>query len=406
MVRFAELFVAPQDTIHERYAQLRESEGGVHFDDEVNAVFVMRYKDVETVFRHSEAFSNDTFWSSPAAIHDPADPRQVRFIEHFQNFLLFLDAPKHTRIRNIVRSAFTPAAVQSMGRIISDVTDQVLGEFDKGQEVDFMSRIAAQIPTRVIAQMVGVPVSDQAEFRRGTLAIIDTIEPRIQDQRRVDAIHEVTELIDYLADHIMRRRASTEQPHDLLTMVLHASEDDDRLTPEELLCMVLVLLGAGNTTTTDLLGNANVLLGANPAQHADLVANPQLMEQAIEEVVRMEPSLRWLLRKSVDDRIELGGKPVRQDTMVWLCSASANRDPRQFDRPEVFDIRRGTRRHLGFGSGVHYCLGAALARLEGRIVLTKFLERFPSCELLLDGPPAYKPDFISRSPAALPMLLG
>lgn len=405
-VRFAELFIAPQSNIHEYYTQLRETEEGVHIDSEANSVAVMRYRDVDSVLRHKEVFSSETFWSSPISIHDPADPRQARFVEYIQNFAMFLDPPKHTRIRNIIRGALTPEAVKSMAAAISDVADEVLAPLESGQQIDFVKQLSEQIPIKVIAHIVGVPATDESLFRRGSLAMIDTIEPRILGEQRTAAILEANNLIEFLDDHIAQRRAASHRPNDLLTLLLDAEDEGDRLSADELIGMVLVLIGAGNTTTIDLLGNALALLTSHPEQYRDLASHPELVEQAIEEVVRVEPSLRWLVRKTVNGGATLGGQKISDGTLIWICLASANRDHRQFDEPDVFNIRRPVCRHLGFGSGIHYCLGAPLARLEARIVIGKFLQRFQTCELLSDGPLVYKPDFISRSLAELPLLLG
>ncbi|WP_051342464.1 cytochrome P450 [Pseudonocardia spinosispora] len=402
---FAELLHAPQDNVHETYAKLRESDGGVHVDDERNMVLVTRHADVEKVYRSRDSFSNDTFWESPAAIHDSSDDRQVRYVEHFKNFLLFLDAPKHTRLRNLVRHAFTPDAINVMSDVLVTAADEILDEFDAGQEVDFVGEIAEKLPVQVIATMIGIPPEDHVHFRRWTQALIDSLMFTVQGEDRVQALHTGSEMIDYLDGHIRRRRAATgTQPNDLLTLLQNAQDVDDSLTSEELVCMVMVLLGAGNATTTDLLGNAMVLLSENPEQRAELTAHPELMEQALEEILRLEPSLRVLIRKTVGE-VELGDRTIGPGRLVFLCNAAANRDPRKFPEPDRFDIRRVNSRHLAFGSGSHYCLGAPLARLEGRVMLTRFLGRFPEATVLLDGPPRYKLDFTSRSLRELPMVL-
>jgi len=400
-----QLFAAPQDEIHNFYKRFRESDQGVHVDAERNMAFVMRYAEADSALRRKDIFSNDTFWQSPASIHDPADLVHVRYVNTLQHFLLLLDPPKHTRLRGLVRQAFTPDAIRRMRTTTASAADQLLGQFETGQEIEFVSEIAEQLPIWVIASMIGVPPSDHADFRRWTLAIIDTLEPSTDMDGRDRAIHTATELIEYLGQHIEKRRADSSASEDLLQSLLDAEEDGNKLTSEELVCMLMVLLTAGNTTTTDLLANALVLFAAHPDQKRELLAHPELMGQAIDEIVRLEPSLRWVMRRTVGESVELGGKTIPRETLIWISVASANRDERRFADPNTFDIRRENNRHLGFGSGIHYCIGAPLARLEAEVMLTKFLDLFPDATPLSLGPGLYKDEFISRSVAELEVRL-
>lgn len=359
------------------YEQLRELGNGVHWSEALGGWFATRADDIREMASDHETYSNDMFHATGAGAHDATDPRQRHFAEIQSKFLFFLDPPRHTSIRSVFRSAFTPAAIAAWRPTVEAITDELLSEFRPGDEVDFMEKLATTVPVAVIATILGVPKADHGKFRRWSDALTLATDPAVQGPARTAAIETSMELIDYMSAIADDRRAHPRD--DLISTVVNTpTRDGAPLDPTEALAQAVVLLGAGNETTTNLLGNGVTILLDRPAVMKRLIDSPRDIPMAVEEMLRFDPPFHLDFRKA-SRNTSLGGVQIAAETPVYHVLAAANRDPRVFDDPLTFDIdRKGGNRHLAFSHGIHFCVGAPLARLEGEVVFTRLLQRFPS----------------------------
>ncbi|MGJ3237148.1 MAG: cytochrome P450 family protein [Anaerolineae bacterium] len=295
--------------------------------------------------------------------------------------MLNMDPPNHTRLRTLVHKAFTPRIVREMHAPIEALCDDLLDQLAGRETFDLMAEYASIVPAMVIAQLLGVPHDDQDKFRDWTKRMIFGWEDE-QDQMMAGM-----EFAQYMNEQIDRR--ATEKPDDVLTGLVDAEEAGDTLDRQELMSMIFLLLAAGHETTTHLIGNGMVALLQHPAQLADLrthLDDDALVHNTIEEILRYNgPAPTTLLRYALDD-VTVRGQTIQQGDGVFLVLHAANRDPEVFEQPDRFDIRRANAsKHVGFGGGIHYCLGAPLARLEGAIALPALIRRFPEMVLASDA---------------------
>lgn len=357
------------------YEQLRELGNGLHRSSTLGGWIATRAADLRASASDHETYSNDMAAATGAGAHDPDDPRQRRFAEIQSKFLFFLDPPEHTAVRSVFRSAFTPQAVAAWRPAVEAITDELLADFTPGDEVDFMERLAATVPVSVIATILGIPKEDHPLFRSWSDALTLATDPAVQGEARNRAIESSMELFDYLAEVAEDRRAN---PRDDLasTVVNTPTRDGEPLDRTMALAQTAVLLGAGNETTTNLLGNGITILLDRPELLRRLIEDPGAIPAAVEEFLRFDPPFHLDFRKASRDT-ELAGTEIAGGTPVYHLIAAANRDPRAFDDPSTVDIDRADNRHLAFSHGIHFCVGAPLARLEGRVVLEKLLQRFP-----------------------------
>lgn len=374
MTEPSDLLSAGEDDALRVTSELREQADGVYIIEENGWGLVLRYDDVSALLRHPAVYSSERFDASPANIHDPKDPVHRRYVELFGQVMLFQDPPAHTRLRGLVKHMFSPAATKRMREAVEEVTDDMLSTLSPGDDVDFVESFAAALPVWVIARILGVPVEDRQQFRDWSAAFVAPLEPTCVGEERSQAFATAGGLIAYLDELIAARRAD---PHDdLISVLVSVEEEGDRLAGDEIAAMVALLLVAGNETTTNLLSAGLQLLFAHPDQHRLLRADPGLIDTAIEEMLRFDPPFRWIGRVMKEDHA-VGQTTLRVGQWVFASIAGANRDPRRFVDPDTFDITRQNNRHLTFGSGIHYCLGAPLARLEGSVAFPRLLERFP-----------------------------
>ena len=292
--------------------------------------------------------------------------------------VITMDPPRHTQMRTLVNRAFTPRRIAALAPRILEVTTALIDDFiDKGS-CDLVGDFAAPLPTIVIAELLGVPVEDQKMFKEKSNALVNQ-QGRPGDVPDPVRLAPVMELVQYLNEVYDERR---KQPRDdLMSALLAAEVEGQKLSQSELTGFALLLLIAGNETTTNLLGNGFQLLHEHPDQRARLIANPLALPDAIEEFLRYESPIPGLARTLTED-LEFGGQSLRQGQKVLLLYGSANRDERQFEAPDVLDTSRKPTQHLAFGFGTHFCLGASLARLEARIGFEQLLARAPEYKLL------------------------
>ncbi|MDW3217036.1 MAG: cytochrome P450 [Acidimicrobiales bacterium] len=303
--------------------------------------------------------------------------------------MLFLNPPDHTRIRSLVSRAFTPRRVEQLRPEITAMTDALLD--DLGGEGDFVDAVAFPLPANVISALVGVPESKRDWLRSLITDLVPMIEPTASDEAIAKADVAGTEAAAYLTELMEERRA--EPQNDMLSALIQASDGEDRLTEEEVISNVFLIYAAGFETTTHLLGNMVRQLAANPDQLARVRDDRSLIPNAVEEVLRFDPPVQLDGRYVFED-IEIDGVTIEAGNSLITFLAGANRDPAVCDDPDTFDVGRDDIQIMSFGSGIHYCLGAALARLEGQVVLERLVDRYGSWEITAE--PVWQPRITIR----------
>jgi len=357
------------------YTELREMGDGVHWAEQLQGYVVCRYADVRQIGTDPTTFSSDTFFGSAASWHDGDNPEHVRFIDAASRLFMFSDPPTHTRIRSTFRHAFTPQAIESWRPRVERITDELIGRYEQGVEFNIMPGFAADVPVAVIADLLGVPAEMRGEFRRWSYAYASTFDPVIQGPARDQAIVDSLELFDYLDGLVTQRRAVPQD--DLITTVIETETvAGDHLVDGETVAQLALLLVAGNETTTTTIGTGLTLLFENPEALDALRLDPSLIPDAVEEMLRFDPPLHFVQRKVTRDTI-VGDHHIPAGTMLFPCPPAANRDPRRFDDPEKFRLGRKDNKHLAFFHGIHFCVGAPLARMETQVIFSHILNRFP-----------------------------
>ena len=332
------------------FEQMRNNQP-VSLEERMGIWQVFRYEDVSKVITDYARFSSQAFGVSGSFLKDT---------------LVAKDPPDHRKLRNLVNQAFTPRAVARLSDRITQITQELLDAVRSQGRMDVVSDIAFPLPAKVIAELLGVPSEDWNIFQRW--ARVDSSSPAQQADGR--SMQE--EMSSYFSTLLKeRRRAPLE---DLISALSVAEVDGERLSESDLVSFCILLLAAGQETTKNLIANAIVCLTDHPDAMQRLVREPALMPTAIEEILRYLPPVWFLFRQTTTD-VELAGQHIPANNMVLAWTASANRDPAQFPEPDRFDIEREPNRHLAFGHGIHFCVGAPLARLEARIVLPMMLEQ-------------------------------
>ena len=313
--------------------------------------------------------------------------------------MLFLDPPDHKRLRALVNKAFTPKAVNALEPHIRSLLGSLLDDIDDPAGFDLMKAVAQPLPVIVIAEMLGIPAEDRAQFKIWSDQRARTLEPIISAQERAASEAASRALDAYFRPIIEERRAAPQD--DIVSALAQAEEEGDRLTEREMLNMLRLLLIAGNETTTNLIGNGFLALLRYPDQLQRLRDDPSLIPLAVDELLRFDSPVQTDFRRVFTD-CEVNGFSLKQRENIVLLLGSANRDPDVFENPDTLDVGRGDRSHLSFGRGIHHCIGAPLARLEGRIVLEMLLERFSQIRLL-DGEPRFRNSIVLRGLESLPV---
>jgi cytochrome P450 len=320
---------------------------------------------------------------------------------YLAKLMLFMDAPDHTRLRGLVTRAFTPRVVEGLRPRITELVDQLLDDAAEAGELDVIAGFGRPLPVAVIAEMLGVPGEDQDRFRSWSEALAHTVDPAMTPDTAARAAVAGLEFMEYFHELSEERR---QRPREDLLSALVAEEDaGDRLSTDELVANCILLLIAGHETTTNLIGNGTLALLRNPDELARFRAEPDLAKSAVEEILRYDSPVH-LTGRGVREDVEIGGVTVPAGDRVTILLAAANRDPAAFDRPDRFDLTRTDNRHLAFSSGPHFCLGAALARLEGQIALSSLVTRFPDLALA-DQQLEWNPTTTLRGLQRLPVTL-
>lgn len=331
--------------------------------------YLTRHADVVTAGRHPEVFSSYAggTWLRDVSPHELEIQRQA---------MLNVDPPTHVRMRKIINKAFTPRVVEAMTDSIDRHAANVVASLGAGGEIDWVQNVASELPLLVLADILGVPTTERHLLFDWTNRMIGFDDPDAVDRRSY--VTAFQELFAYARKKTAQKRAAPTE--DVWSLVVNAEVDGEYLNDEQLDRFFQLLLIAGNETTRNMFNGAVVLLADNPDQSELLRAQPNLMPQAIEEILRMSPPIMQFRRTCIRDT-ELSGQPIKAGDKVVLSYAAANRDEAVFDNPDTFDITRENNPHLSFGFGTHFCLGSGFARLEGRTLLTKLFDRFPKIEV-------------------------
>jgi cytochrome P450 len=340
------------------------------------SLLLTRHADLMAVYRDARCFSSDK-----RVEFAPKYGTASLLFAHHTSSLVFNDPPLHTRVRRLIMGALTRRAIAEMEPGLVALVDRLLGQIAAQGGGDLIDDFAAAIPVEIIGNLLAVPLAERAPLRGWSLSILGALEPQLTPAQQAHGEQAVAEFLDYLRTLVAARRRRPGDPeHDVLTRLIQGDSEGERLSEHELLHNCIFLLNAGHETTTNLIGNALVLLGQQPQARARLLAEPQLIESAVEEFLRYESSNQLGNRRALD-AFELGGRRYPAGTLLTLGIGAANRDPQAFDAPETLDLSRSPNRHLAFGFGPHQCAGLSLARLEGRVAIGRFVARFPRFRL-------------------------
>lgn len=338
------------------------------------SLYLTRYEDVRSVYQDRTMISDKT-----AAFADKFGEGPL--YAHHTTSLIFNDPPYHTTVRKLLAHAFTPRKLAEMEPLIADIVDDLLNDLEGVGDVDFVSAFAMRLPTEVISFMLGVPREHRHNLRRFSLSILGALDPVVTEERLGSGNDAVAEFSDLLNDLINHRRDNPEGAGqgEVLESLIFGEFEGRRLTQEELIQNCIFLLNAGHETTTSLMANGVGMLLAAPDQYQLLQDDPANVELAVEEILRYESPLQ-IGNRLTSVESEIGGKRIPAGTYIHTSIAGANRDPAIFDHPDTIDFTRKPNKHIAFITGIHVCLGATLARYEGKIAFTKLIERFPNMQ--------------------------
>ena len=379
------------------YHQLRSADP-VLWDERAGGWVVTRHAEIVSGLR-DQRFSAEAFAMDESQFPEELQPA----IRALRRQMLFLDPPDHTRLRSLAAKAFTPRVVDAMRPRIRAVVDELLDAAQSKEQMDLISEFAYPLPAIVIAEILGVPPEDRDQFTQwtgsfGTLLGGSNLTPEMV----IQALQGVAEFIEYFRQIILQHRTTPKD--DLMQAMIAAEEQGDRLTEEELLANCVLLLAAGHGTTTHLIGNGLLALMHHPDQLQILKDDLAMMPNAVNELLRYDSPVQMTSRRANQD-LDLGNKRISAGQEVLFCLGAANRDPAQFSEPDQLDVLRQKNQHLAFGHGIHFCLGAPLARLEAEIAFSTFVQRIPSFHLDQSVPLEWSQSLVFRGLRSLPIVL-
>ena len=389
--------------IHQAQFWLRGQapEAPVRYDAEAGIWCVYGYHEVQHVLANPATFSSNSQRAVPPEMMAGAD-------EFSEGNLIQMDGLEHKKLRGLISHAFTPKMVANLEPRIAELTHELLDAVPDGNRMELVNDLAYPLPVIVIAELLGVPSSDRYRFREWGDALMESTQEfsfadrsEEQRQRLQDAMLKVRKLSDYLREHVEDRRRNPRE--DLITKLVQAEVDGEHLTDNEVVNFSNVLLIAGHITTTMLLGNSILCLDTHPEWFARVREDRSMIPAAIEEALRYYSPFAGTARATTTE-VELGGERIPADSLVVTFLGVANRDPKVFTDPHTFDPTRDPNPHMAFGRGAHFCIGAPLARLEGRVALNILLDRFPDLRSDPDSPPVFLPSLSMTGVKKLPLV--
>ena len=378
-----------RDDPYPHYRALREADP-IHRSPYLDMWVLTRYDDVALLLRDQRFSADRTKWAGFEALEGFEPSRS----------LLSLDPPDHTRLRNLVSKAFTPRVIERLRPQAQEIVDAAVERAAERGELELIEELAYPLPVAVIARLLGVPKEDWPRFREWSRVLVGSLDPvAYPSAEQLTAVTAAqSALFDYLAGVVAERRR--EPRDDLISALIDVEERGDVLNERELLVMLNLLLVAGHETTVNLIGNGVLALLRHPDQLALLRERPELLESAVEELLRFDSPVQLTGRIAAED-CELGGREISRGQLILALLGAANRDPAQFPNPDRLDLTRTPNQHFSFGRGIHFCLGAPLARLEGRIALGALVTCFP--RLHLAGEPVRGETITLRGLTRLPL---
>jgi cytochrome P450 len=357
------------------------------------------YEECQAVLRDPRLGRGIGVEDTSTGIFGDSGTRRAEFMDLSQHNMLLADPPDHTRLRRLVSRSFTARQVDRLRPAVQTLVDELLDQMADAGEIEFMADFALPLPMAVIGELVGVPASDRDALQPHVRAAAKGIEPVLSEEETEAAIEALGTLGEYFVALLEERRQHPRD--DLLSSLVEARENDDRLTDEEVASTAILLFAAGFETTTNLLGNGLLALLTHPDQLADWRAHPDFAPSAVEELLRFDSPVQFNLRTALEPA-DLMGEPLVLGDRIVVLQGAANRDPARFERPDDLDLRREGNAPLSFGWGIHHCIGAGLARMEGAIAFNALLARFPTIDLV-NQEPHWRPSFTLRGLLDLPL---
>jgi cytochrome P450 len=359
------------------FAQLR-AEAPVYrmlLPDKKPLWIISRYEDVNLLMKDERFIKNPKSASTAGQMAKPFWMPSVLIA--LERNMLDLDAPDHTRLRGLVHKAFTPRLIEQMRDRVQSLSDELLDKVERKGKMDLMKDYALPVPLTIITEILGIPSKDHEKFHKWSSVVVSASSSSGSEILRV--LPSMWSFVRYLQNFIKMRRADLKD--DLVSALIQAESEGNKLTDDELLAMVFILLIAGHETTVNLIGNGTLELLRHPEQLEMLRSDPSLIKSAAEELVRYTAPVLLATERYAREDVTMHGVTIPRGELVLCALGSANRDANVFTNPDVLDITRENNKHMAFGQGVHYCVGAPLARLEGQIAINTLLRRLPNLRL-------------------------
>jgi cytochrome P450 len=379
------------------YERLR-SRHPVYFSPALRGWIVSRHADIVSVLQDPR-FSVDRTQSNLFRVLKPLEGLQPELVDTITSSLLMVDPPRHTRLRRLVNKAFTPRVVEGLRPRVQRIVDELLDRVAGSRRMDLVRDLAYPLPVVVIAELLGLPAEDHAKLKDWSDVLTVLVDPFQGSGGMGPAERAANELSAYLRPIFAERRREPRQ--DLISALVSVEDEGQTLSEPELFSLTALILGAGHETTTNLIGNAVLALLGHPLERRRLEENPTLIVSAVEEFLRYDSPVQLTDRVATAD-LEFAGRRIRKGVIVAVLLGAGNRDPERFPDPDRLDLGRKENHHLAFGHGAHFCVGAALARVEAQIAISTLLRRFPG----FDGDhrrPERKRSMVLRGPTALPL---
>ncbi|MDR9852481.1 cytochrome P450 [Paenibacillus sp. VCA1] len=390
-----------KDKAYSFYARLREQEPVYRFTLPNGQVawLLTRYEDAQA------ALKDNRFIKNPHTLLSQEQMNKMMVLPMLErdlltNSMLNSDPPDHARLRSLVQKAFTPKMIEELRGRIQEIADTLLDKVQDKGKMNIINEFAFPLPIIVICEMLGISTEDRDQFREWSDAIIEA--SNLPEKMR-EALPKIQSFIKYMGHLIEERRKNPAE--DLVSALIQAETEGEKLAENELYSMIFLLIVAGHETTVNLIGNGVFALLQHPDQLEKLKSNPELISSAIEEILRFYGPVELATSRWANEDVLLHEKLIRKGDMIVAALASANRDETQFEKPDLFDVTRKNNRHLAFGLGIHYCLGAPLARLESQIALLTLLRRMPNLHLNPETAPLkWRPTYLMRGLIELPVV--